>query len=90
MAERALDDTDLERITRELRDELYHLRAITRELRNRSVSLARSYDESLKRTEARIAELEAGKTTTTPREGSGHGTKRNRNEEREEARAGQR
>lgn len=85
MAERALAD-----IERELRDELYHLRAITRELRNRSVTLARSYDESLKRTEARIAELEAGKTTTTPREGSGHGTRWDRTEEREEAGAGQR
>ena len=76
MSGHELDDTDLERIRRELRDELYHLRAITREMRNRSNTLARSFDESLKRTEARIAELEAGKTTTTPREGSGHGTKR--------------
>ena len=86
-----MTERELEDIARELRDELYHLRAITRELRNRSVTLARSYDESLKRTEARIAELEAaGKTTTTPREGSGHGTNGRTTEARQEAHAGHR
>ena len=55
---------------RQLRDELYHLRVLTRELRNRTQTLARAYNDSCERVDGLIADLEA-ENTTHPMEGSG-------------------
>lgn len=43
------------------RDEAYHLRAVTAELRNRSKTLTRVYDESLARLEHLIDRIESSR-----------------------------
>ena len=58
---------ELER-ARRLRDEAYHLRVITRELRNRASTLAKAINESCKRLDAIVDELE----TPTPKEAHGN------------------
>ena len=50
---------DLAELRQALRDEAFHLRIVTRELRNRSKTLATVYDESLQRIEQLIVDIES-------------------------------
>ena len=56
-------DADL---ARQLRDEAFHLRVLTSELRNRSKTLTRAYDDALARIDQLIALI------PTPEEAHGH------------------
>lgn len=58
---------DLE-LARRTRDEAYHLRVVTRELRNRASTLAKAINESCKRLDEIVDELE----TLTPKEAYGN------------------
>lgn len=71
MAERELLE-----VARALRDELYHGRALTREMRNRTNTLARSFDDACGRVDGLIVELES-LDHHNPMEGSGDRQDRN-------------
>lgn len=55
-------------LARRTRDEAFHLRVVTRELRNRASTLAKVIDESCKRLDGIVDELE----TLTPKEAHGN------------------
>lgn len=53
-------------LARRLRDEAFHLRVLTSELRNRSKTLTRAYDDALQRIDQLISEI------PRPEEAHGH------------------
>lgn len=55
-------------LARRLRDEAYHLRVVTRELRNRAKTLATVIDESCKRLDGVVDELENPHAQGGPRD----------------------
>ncbi len=63
-------------LLREVRDEAYHLRVITRQLRNQTKTLAAAYFDSEQRLERLIDQIENGDMESPRQEAQGNGNSR--------------